>query len=397
MISERMKPLLENNSAIRAMFEEGRKMADEYGEENVYDFSLGNPNVPAPDAVNKAIIDIVENEDTHKVHGYMPNAGFPEVRDAVAVDLNSRYKTHYKGENIIMTVGAGSALNVILKTMLDPDDEVIVIAPYFVEYRSYIGNYLGKTVELHTDEEKGFMPDPAQLAELITDRTKAVIIDNPNNPTGVVYPADVIAEISGVLKEKEKETGHTIYLVSDEPYREIVYDGVKVPWLPDFYDDTIVAYSFSKSLSLPGERIGYVLVPPASENAAEFTEAAVIANRISGAVNAPSLMQLVIARCLKEKADVDFYRKNRDLLCEIMDEAGFDYVEPQGAFYLWVKSPFDDEKKFTAMGKEEHILMVPGSSFAGLGYVRLSYCVSRDMIMRSRDAFLRLAEKIQNM
>ncbi|MGN0709034.1 MAG: pyridoxal phosphate-dependent aminotransferase [Anaerovoracaceae bacterium] len=397
MISERMKPLLKNNSAIRAMFEEGRKMADEFGEENVYDFSLGNPNVPAPDAVNRAIVDIAENEDTHKVHGYMPNAGFPEVRQAIAANLNSRYRTNYTGENVIMTVGAGSALNVILRTLLDPDDEVIVIAPYFVEYKSYIGNYFGKTVELRTDEENGFMPDPEALAELITERTKAVIIDNPNNPTGVVYPADVIAEISGALREKEKETGHTIYLVSDEPYREIVYDGVKVPWLPDFYEDTLVAYSFSKSLSLPGERIGYVLVPPAAEGAAEFTEAAVIANRVSGAVNAPSLIQLAVARCLDEKADIDFYRKNRDLLCGIMDEAGFDYVEPQGAFYLWVRSPFDDEKKFVSMAKEEHILMVPGSSFAGPGYVRLSYCVSRDMILRSKDAFLRLAEKTEKM
>ncbi|MDD6154450.1 MAG: pyridoxal phosphate-dependent aminotransferase [Eubacteriales bacterium] len=392
MISEHMKPLVAGNSAIRAMFEEGRRMAGEFGAENVYDFSLGNPNVPAPKEVNEAIVDIIENEDSHKVHGYMPNAGHPEVRKAVADNLNGRYGTDYTAENVIMTVGAGSALNVMLKTILDPDDEVIVFAPYFVEYRSYISNYYGKTVELETTGDEGFMPDPDKLASLINERTKAVIINNPNNPTGVIYPADVIAKLAGVLLAKEKEIGHSIYLISDEPYREIAYDGARVPWLPDFYQNTIIGYSFSKSLSLPGERIGYVLVPSQIEGADEFIAAATIANRVSGDVNAPSLIQLAVARCLDAKVDVDFYRKNRDLLLEIMDLAGFEYVKPEGAFYLWVKSPVDDDKEFVQAGKKEHILMVPGSSFAGPGYVRLSYCVSKDMILRSKDAFLRLGE-----
>lgn len=393
MISEKMKPLVNNNSAIRAMFEEGSRMAAEYGSENVYDFSLGNPNVPAPPEVKDAILDIIENEDPHKVHGYMSNAGFEETRDAIAQNLNERFGTSYEAKNVIMTVGAGSALNVILKTILDPDDEILVLAPYFVEYKNYIGNYFGRTVEVKTDENSGFLPDMEKIRAAITPKTKGIIINNPNNPTGVVYPESVIRELAGVLEEKQKEYGSVIYLISDEPYRELVYGGAVVPFLPKYYDNTIVGYSFSKSLSLPGERIGYILVPDEADGAEEFLSAATIANRVSGAVNAPSLMQLVIARCLNAKVDVDYYARNGKDLYDGLTNAGFRCVVPQGAFYLWVKSPVADEKQFVEAGKKHHILMVPGSSFAGPGYVRLSFCVSHEMIERSMPAFRALASE----
>lgn len=375
------------------MFEEGSRMAEQYGRENVYDFSLGNPNVPAPPEVNTAMIDILQHEDPHKVHGYMPNAGFEETRAAVAENLNKRFGTDYHAGNVIMTVGAGSALNVILKTILDPGDEVIVLAPYFVEYRSYIGNYLGKTVEVMTDPGNDFLPNPEAIKRAITPRTRGIIINNPNNPTGVVYSEEVIRSLTAVLEEKQKEYGAVIYLISDEPYRELVYEGAKVPFLPDFYDNTLVGYSFSKSLSLPGERIGYVLVPDASDHSEEFLQAAVIANRISGDVNAPSLMQLALVRCLDAKVDVQYYERNGKDLYEGLTAAGFQCVKPQGAFYLWVKSPVSDEKEFVEAGKRHHILMVPGSSFAGPGYVRLSFCVSHEMILRSLPAFRELAKE----
>ena len=394
MIAENMKAKVAGNSVIRQMFEEGKAMAKVYGAENVYDFSLGNPNIPAPASVNKAILDILENEDPLKVHGYMSNAGFEETRQAIADDLNARFGTSYRLENVILTAGAGSAMNIALKTLLNPGDEVLVFAPYFVEYRNYIGNYYAETVEVPPLADGSFLPDVAGMEARITEKTKAVILNSPNNPTGVIYPVSVIRELAAALQRGADRVGHPIYIISDEPYRELVYDDQEVAHLPSYYADTVIGYSFSKSLSLPGERLGYLLVPDASHEAEEFITAATIANRISGIVNAPSLIQLAIARCLKEKADLDFYAKNGAALYDGLTKMGYDCLKPQGAFYLWVKAPCE-EQAFVKALKEEHILVTPGSAFAGPGYVRISYCVAHETILNSMPGFRKVMEACQ--
>lgn len=392
MISNKMEPLVKNSSVIRAMFEEGAKMKARYGEDKVFDFSLGNPNVPAPIEVKEAIIDIIENDDPVKVHGYMNNAGFEGTRSTIANHLNRLHGTKLSAKNIIMVVGAGSALNVSLKTMLNPGDEVLTFAPYFVEYGNYAANYDAKLVVVPPNE-KDFMPDVEAMKDRITPRTKAVIINNPHNPTGVIYGENIIKSIATALEEKQRELESVIYLIVDEPYRELVYVDKTVPYVTKYYDNTIVAYSYSKSLSLPGERIGYIVIPDESDESDEFIAAATIANRVSGCVNAPSLMQLVIERCVDAEADVEFYRRNGEILYNGLTEAGFECLKPEGAFYLWMKSPIADDKKFVAKAKEYNILMVPGSSFAGPGYVRLAYCVSRETCQNSIDKFKELAKE----
>ncbi|WP_194609502.1 pyridoxal phosphate-dependent aminotransferase [Clostridium vitabionis] len=392
MISQKMLPFLQNNSAIRAMFEEGKEMAKKYGRENVYDFSLGNPSVPAPEEVNQAIRDVLDEEDSLFVHGYMSNSGYEDVRADIAASLNRRFGTAYAAKNLIMTVGAASALNIILKSILDPGDEVITFAPFFVEYGNYVRNYDGKLVVL-PPASADFQPDLAGLAKAVTPKTKAVIINTPNNPTGVIYSAESLRGMGDVLREKEREFGTDILIISDEPYRELAYDGCSVPWVPDFYENTVVCYSYSKSLSLPGERIGYALIPDSVSDSEDLIQVATIANRVNGSVNAPSLIQRVIRRCLAVKVNVAAYDRNRNDLYNGLTKLGFTCVRPQGAFYLWVKSPDEDEKKFVAACKEEHILVVPGSSFFGPGYVRIAYCVSNDMIHRSMPAFAKVAEK----
>lgn len=392
MISKKMEPLVKNSSVIRAMFEEGAKMKARYGDDKVFDFSLGNPNVPAPDEVREAIMAILENENPLKVHGYMNNAGFEGTRTAIANHLNKLHKTKFSAKNLIMVVGAGSALNVSLKTMLDPGDEVLTFAPYFVEYGNYVANYDGKLVVVPPNEED-FMPDVQKMKDAITPRTKAVIINNPHNPTGVVYEEDVIKEIAAALSEKQREFKTVIYLIVDEPYRELVYVDKTVPYVTKYYDNTIVAYSYSKSLSLPGERIGYIVIPDEADKSEEFIAAATIANRVSGCVNAPSLMQLVIERCVDAEADIEFYRRNGEILYKGLTEAGFECLKPEGAFYLWMKSPVADDKKFVEEAKKYNILMVPGSSFAGPGYVRLAYCVSKETCQNSIEKFKELAKE----
>lgn len=393
MISEKMKGFVQNSSAIRAMFEEGKQMAAKYGADKVYDFSLGNPNVPAPQEVEDAILDIVKHEDPVKIHGYMSNSGFEEVRTAIADHLNENFHTDYTADNIIMTVGAAGGLNVILKTLLNPGDEVITFTPYFSEYRSYVGNYDGVLVESATDPAN-FYPDFNALRKNITPKTKALIVNTPNNPTGAVYPEEVIVEIAQVLSDKEKEYGTDIYLISDEPYREIVYGSVTVPWIAGYYPNTIVGSSYSKSLSLPGERIGYLVLPNSLSDAQDVISAANCANRILGYVNAPSLMQLVVARCQDAKADVAFYQKNRDELYEALMADGYECAAPDGAFYMWIKSPTEDEREFIQAAKdEEHIILVQGRSFGCAGWVRLAYCVSYETVKNSLPGFERLAKK----
>ena len=380
MISEKMKPFVENNSAIRAMFEEGKKMAAVYGKENVYDFSLGNPSVPAPAAVKQAILAILEEEEEGMVHGYMSNAGFEDVRETIARSLNDRFQTNFHVNNIMMTVGAASGMNVILKSLLDPKDEVIAFAPYFMEYGAYVRNYDGILTVISPDT-KTFQPNLTEFAKKITPRTKAVIINTPNNPTGVVYSEATLEAISRILTEKSREAGHPIVLISDEPYRE----------LAKFYANTVVCYSYSKSLSLPGERIGYLVIPDEMEDSSQVFSAASIANRVLGSVNAPSLMQRVIKRCVNEKVNLEAYDKNRNLLYNSLRDLGFQCIKPEGAFYLFVKSPMEDEKEFVNLCKSHRVLVVPGTSFACPGYVRIAYCVSYEQIERSLPAFKEIA------
>ena len=394
MISEKMIPLMKNNSAIRMMFEEGNKLAAKYGRENVFDFSLGNPSVPAPAEVNQAIQDIVKEEDSLFVHGYMSNAGYEDVRETIAQSLNRRFGTSFHAGNILMTVGAASGLNVILKTLLNPGEQVITFAPYFVEYGSYVRNYDGELVVV-SPNTVDFQPNLVEFEEKINEKTKAVIINTPNNPTGVVYSDATLKAIADILKEKQKAYKKEIYLVSDEPYRELVYDGQKENFLTKYYENTIVGYSFSKSLSLPGERIGYVVVPNEVADADTVIAGINVSNRTLGFVNAPSLIQLAVAECLEEKTDVAYYDKNRTRLYEALTGYGYTCIKPEGAFYMWVKSPDEDEDRFVEQAKKYHLILVKGGAFCWPGYVRIAYCVSYDTIERSLPAFEKLAEEYQ--
>ena len=393
MIAEKMKHMVANSSAIRAMFEEGNRLAGIYGAENVFDFSLGNPNVPAPEAVKKAIFELLEGSDPVVLHGYTnSNSGYADVREAVAASLNDRFGTSFEGKNIVMTVGAAGGLNVILKSLINPGDEVIVFAPYFGEYRSYTSNYDGVLVEISPDTDT-FQPKLNEFEQKITPKTKAVIVNTPNNPTGVVYSEETIQKMAAIMEAKQKEYGTEIYLISDEPYRELVYDGVEVPYLTKYYANTVVGYSYSKSLSLPGERIGYLVIPDEVADSDDVKSAANVATRILGFVNAPTLQQKVVAKCINEKTDLTFYNRNRETLYNGLIDCGFECIKPQGAFYLFVKSPVENEKAFCEEAKKLHILMVPGSSFACPGYVRLAYCVSYETIINSLPKFQELAKK----
>lgn len=391
MISKQMEELVKGSSVIRAMFEEGKIMAEKYGAENVYDFSLGNPSVEPPEEVKQAMLDVIAEENPNTLHGYMSNSGYEDVRDTIADNLNRRFETHFTRDNIIMTVGAAGGLNVILKTLVNPGEEVIVFAPFFGEYNNYVANVGGKVVIVPPNTET-FMPNMEEFEKRITKLTKAVIINTPNNPTGVVYSEATIRELAVVLEKKQKEFGTDIYLISDEPYRELVYGDVTVPYVTKYYDNTIVGYSYSKSLSLPGERIGYLVIPSEVADYEQVSAAANVATRILGFVNAPSLQQKVIARCVDARVDVAVYDKNRRLLVDNLRKFGYECASPDGAFYLFVKSLEEDDAAFAAKAKEFNLLVVPGSSFACPGYVRIAYCVDYDMIVRALPAFQKLAE-----
>ena len=393
MISKKMENMVANSSAIRAMFEEGNRMAKLYGAENGYDFSLGNPNVAAPESVKEAIRRILEEEDPIALHGYTnSNAGYEDVRAAVAESLNGRFGTAFSAKNITMSVGAAGGLNVILKALLNPGDEVVTFAPYFGEYRSYVDNYDGVLVEV-SPNTADFQPKLGEFEEKITKRTRAVIVNTPNNPTGVVYSEETILKLAAILEKKQKEYETDIYLISDEPYRELAYDGVEVPYLTKYYANTIVGYSYSKSLSLPGERIGYLVIPDEAADSGNLIAAANVATRILGFVNAPTLQQKVVKACLYERTDISYYDRNRETLYQGLAKLGFECVKPQGAFYLFVKSPVADEKAFVAAAKKHNILIVPGSSFGCPGYVRIAYCVAYETIVNSLPKFALLAEE----
>ncbi len=393
MISKKMEALVAGSSVIRAMFEEGKQMAAKYGAQNVFDFSLGNPNVAAPNEVNEAIIDIVKNTDSVKLHGYMSNAGHDEVRSAIAGSLNKKYGTTYNKDNIVMTVGAAGGLNVALKAILNPGDEVIAFAPYFGEYNNYVSNFDGKIVVISPDTET-FQPNLTEFEQKITNKTTCVIVNSPNNPTGVIYSKETLKKLGEILEKKQKELGTTIYLITDEPYRELAYDGALVPWVPDYYRNTIVGYSYSKSLSLPGERIGYLVIPSEADDYSKLFAAAGVATRILGFVNAPSIMQLVIGKCLDAATDISYYERNRNTLYEGLTKLGFTCQKPEGAFYLFMKSPIEDEKDFVNIAKKYNILIVPGSTFMCPGFVRIAYCVSYETVVNSLPKFAELAKEV---
>lgn len=394
MISDKMVGLVKNSSVIRAMFEEGRRLAGIYGPENVYDFSLGNPNMPAPKEVEDAIRAELDEEESTVLHGYMSNSGYEDVRAAVADSLNRRFGTAFNGNNIIMTVGAAGGINVLFKAVINDGDEIIAFAPYFGEYRAYAANAGARLVVVPPDTD-AFQPDLEAFDSLITPRTRAVIVNTPNNPTGVIYSEETIRRMAEIMERRQREFGGPIILFSDEPYRELAYDGAEVPYLTKYYANTVVGYSYSKSLSLPGERIGYLVIPDELEDSENVRTACNVATRILGFVNAPSLMQKVIGRCVDTdiSENVAAYDRNRRTLYEGLSELGFKCVKPEGAFYLFVRTPIDD-REFCEMAKKYNILVVPGTTFDCPGFVRVAYCVSYETVVNSLPGFRKLAGEL---
>lgn len=390
IISKKLNKMLSGNSQIRKMFEEGNKLKKQFGEDKVYDFSLGNPNAKIPDELKQTMIEII-SKDTPDTHRYMSNAGFESTRESIARSINKRFNTSYTYNDLIMTVGAASALNIILKSILDEGDEVICFAPYFLEYKTYVENYNGKLISIDTSSN-GFLPDKESLEAAVSKKTKAVIINSPNNPTGMIYSENVLKEINSCIRKCCKKYEIDIITISDEPYRELVYVEKKVPWIPDIIEDSVVAYSYSKSLSLAGERIGWLLIPKECISYKELIGACTISNRAIGCVNAPSLMQKVIEACPDTRVDVNFYANNRTVLYNELKKLGFEMIFPEGGFYIFLKSPIE-EKAFIEKCKEHRILLVSGSAFECSGYVRIAYCVSEATILNSLESFKLVAKE----
>ncbi|HNZ65375.1 MAG TPA: pyridoxal phosphate-dependent aminotransferase [Smithella sp.] len=383
-IAKKIKSSISHSSMIRKMFEEGAVMKQKYGADKVFDFSLGNPNVEPPDAFKKELIRLASKQIVLK-HGYAPNAGFAETRQAIATQVNKTCGLNLRADHIIMSCGAAGALNVIFKSLLDPNDEVIVPMPYFVEYPFYIDNYGGVTKLVKT--KKDFSLDIEAISGAISRKTKAVLINSPNNPTGKVYSAKNIQALAALLKKRGKEFRKTIYLISDEPYNEIVYDKVNVPSVLKSYANSVVACSYSKTLSLPGERIGYIAVNPEIDDCRDLINALILCTRILGFVHAPALMQRIVVKLQNAAVDVKVYQKKRDLLCNGLSKAGYTFVKPQGAFYLFVKSPIPDDMTFVKKLLQKNILVVPGSGFGAPGYFRIAYCVDDKTIINSMRGF----------
>jgi len=388
MISERLKKQLAAGSQIRKMFEEGNRLKAIYGADKVYDFSIGNPDLEPPHEVSDALKELAANP-TPGMHGYMSNSGYESTRAAIAAKKSEESGLDIKSDAVCMTVGAASAMNDVLHSLLDPEDEVIVIAPYFMEYNGYIANHGGKAVIVQTGDK--FMPVISSIKEAITPRTKAVIINSPNNPSGVVYPSSLLSELNDMLKAQD----HVIQVISDEPYIDLVYDGMTVPCALKYIDNLIVCFSWSKSLSLPGERIGYTLVSPKNEDYADLTAAIVLSNRTLGSVNAPAIWQRVIEKSLNAKVDVSNYENRRNLLYSNIIDAGFDAVKPNGALYIFMNTPEGlTDDKFSEICASKNLLLVKGSSFSRPGYCRLAFCVSESTIRNSRQAFFAIAEEL---
>lgn len=380
-------------SVIRELFEFGKARGAQIGEENVFDFSIGNPSVPAPACVAEAAADLLRG-DPVSLHGYTSAQGDAYVREVLAGELNARFGTAYSAGDLYLSMGAAAALCCCFKALTCPGDEFIVLAPYFPEYEVFLAN-AGAKMKVVPAQTEDFQIDFAALEAAIGPHTKGVVVNSPNNPSGIVYSRETCRRLADLLEVKSRELDHTIWLISDEPYREIVYDGVTTPWLPDYYRDTLVCYSYSKSLSLPGERLGYVLVPPACTDAALVYAAVCGAGRSLGYVCAPSLFQKVAARCAGQTADLSVYAANRRLLLDSLRGMGFHCVEPEGAFYLFPRTLIADDVAFCEKAKEFDLLLVPGSGFGCAGHMRISYCVAPERIRRALPAFERLAAFFQ--
>lgn len=390
--SKKIQAAIEKSSFIRKMFEEGARRKAQYGPENVSDFSLGNPNLEPPSKLKDILKGLIEDPSPSK-HAYMPNAGFPETRKAVADFLNSYNEATFSGDEIVMTVGAGGGLNVVFKTILDPGNEVIIPTPYFVEYDFYLDNHQGLVHRVPSKEDFSFDLDAIEQA--ISEKTKAVLINSPNNPTGKVYSKEDIDKLAEVLTHHSRKQGSPIYLISDEPYRKIVYDGVEVPSIFDAYPESFLVTSFSKDLSLPGERIGYAAAHPDMSDKGTILAGMILCNRILGYVNAPAIMQRAIAELLYDSVDISPYKKNRDILCDALGSFGYEFQKPEGAFYLFPKSPIPDDVAFIDDLREENILTVPGSGFMGPGHFRIAYCANESSIIRSLPGFEKVIKNIK--
>ena len=392
MINETYKAMLQGKSIIRELSEYATARGQEIGYENVFDYSLGNPSVPCTADYTKAVIELHEKEDPMALHGYSPSLGNTEVRGIVADSLNRRFGMDYETKHIFMVSGAAGALAHAIRCVTKPGDENLTFAPCFPEYFPYV-NTTGAVLKVVKADTTAFQIDFDEFEKMMNPNVAAVLINSPNNPSGAVYSENTIKKLAEILSTKQKEYGHDIFIISDEPYREIVFDGKTCPYVSKFYDNTLSCYSFSKSLSLPGERIGYLVIPDEMKDSEEVLAAANVATRILGFVNAPTLQQKVVEKCLNEKTDLSFYDRNREDLYNGLKECGFECIKPQGAFYLFVKSPVLNEKEFCEAAKKYNILIVPGSSFACPGYVRLAYCVSHETIINSLPKFKELAKE----
>ncbi len=391
MIAKRLRKSLDEGVCIRDIFEEGKKLAKIYGKEEIFNFTIGNPSIAPPAIVNETIKEILDTEPALSLHGYPANAGHPDVRSHVADYLNANYRTCYETDGIIMTSGAASAIVLLCHTLLDAGDEVVTFAPYFWEYKSYVETVYGKLVPALCNMET-LQPDPETFLAAISDKTKFVLINTPNNPTGAVYTEESIRKIVKILEEKQKEYGHPIYLVSDEPYRKLAYD-IDVPYFTDYYKNTIVVYSYSKTLSVPGERIGYMAFEPRIDDYEDMIAGVTASMRYLGYVNAPSLQQKLLLKCVDASVDIRIYQKTRDILYRGLTEIGYTCIHPDGAFYLFMKALEEDDVAFCETAKQERILMAPGTAFYGSGWVRISYCVTEETARKSLPAFERLYKK----
>ena len=383
-----MERNIKANGGIREAFNEARRQKTLYGEKNVIDLSIGNPSAPAP----RKVVDVLKklSENANLDHQYMCESGYEEVRSKIAGWMNQKYKTSYGINNIIMTNGAAGGLNMVLRALLNPGDEVLVFRPYYPAYKGFAENWQGKIIEVDPGED--FQPDFEDLERKITKRTKVVIVNSPHNPTGVIYTKETATKISESLKSKQKEYGHAICLLSDEPYRDLVYIEEELPWWPDFYQNTIVSYSFSKSLSLAGERIGYLTIPTEVEDSENVIKAVRLAMGRLGFVNAPALFQRIVGECIDEQVDLEYYAKNKEILYGTLKQCGYEFIEPKGAFYIFVKAPDNNEERFLELARKRHLIFVGGSSFGYSGYVRLSFCCKYEVLQRATDALKHLAD-----
>ncbi len=384
-ISTKMNEFAKASSWIRKMFEEGAQLKKQFGAENVFDFSLGNPDLPPPPQFNETIRRLARDESPG-MHSYMPNGGYPHVRAAVASQISKEQNMPVTADEMLMTCGAAGALNVVLKAILNQDEEVIILAPFFVEYKFYVDNQGGKTVVVQTLDD--FNLDLAAIEEAINEKTKAIIINSPNNPTGQIYPEEDMSALGKLLDKCQEKLGSTIFLLSDEPYRKIIFENYQVPSIFRQFNNSIVVSSYSKDLSLPGERIGYIAVHPEIADKSQLLGAMTLANRILGFVNAPALMQRVVAELQGLTVDTTIYARRRETFCNILTKAGFDFIPPKGAFYIFPKTPIEDDVAFVAHLQKQKILAVPGRGFGMPGYIRMAFCVEDDVIARSEKAFM---------